>query len=105
VSARCGVHARRLGDLNCGPEYLPIETALGMRLQVQNCNQLSSSWVHYAKRVPNRREVLRVLCESLPAKHECTIFGVDLNGLTFADFAFENVDREWIEDFFLNGTS
>jgi len=33
-------------DLNYGPEYLAIETALGMRLQTQRCYQLSSSRVH-----------------------------------------------------------
>ena len=33
-------------DLNYGPEYLAIETALGVRLQVQCCYQLSGSRVH-----------------------------------------------------------
>ena len=33
-------------DLNYGPEYLAIKTALGMRLQTQRCYQLSGSRVH-----------------------------------------------------------
>src|SRR4029453_15395582 len=37
------------GDLNCGKEYLPIETALGMRPQIQRCDQLSGSRVHCGK--------------------------------------------------------
>ena len=28
-----------------------------------------------------------------------------MNGLAFADFPFENVDRERVEDFFLNGAA
>jgi hypothetical protein len=33
-------------DLDYGPEYLAIKTALGMRLQTQRCYQLSGSRVH-----------------------------------------------------------
>jgi hypothetical protein len=33
-------------DLNYGPEYLAIKTALGMRLQTQRCYQLSGSRMH-----------------------------------------------------------
>src|SRR5262249_46966734 len=32
-------------------------------------------------------------------------FRIDVNGLAFADFAFEDVDAERIENFLLNGTS
>ena len=38
----------------------------------------------------------------LLAKLERAVFRIDLNGLAFADFAFEDVDREWIENFFLD---
>jgi hypothetical protein len=41
-------------DLNWGPEYLSIETALGMRLQTQHCDQLSGSRVHHRKSISNR---------------------------------------------------
>ena len=33
-------------DLNYGPEYLAIKTALGVRLQTERCYQLSGSRVH-----------------------------------------------------------
>ena len=33
-------------DLDYGPEYLAIKTALGVRLQTQRCYQLSGSRVH-----------------------------------------------------------
>jgi hypothetical protein len=33
-------------NLNYGPEYLAIKTALGVRLQIQRCYQLSGSRVH-----------------------------------------------------------
>jgi hypothetical protein len=33
-------------DLNYGPEYLAIKSALGVRLQIQRCYQLSGSRVH-----------------------------------------------------------
>src|SRR5262249_30923996 len=41
------------GNLNCRPEYLPIETALGMRPQIQHCDQLSGPRVHRGKSVSN----------------------------------------------------
>jgi hypothetical protein len=41
-------------DLNWGPEYLPIEAALGVRPQTQHCDQLSGSRVHLGKSVSNR---------------------------------------------------
>ena len=46
----------RRADLNSGPVYLSIETALGMRPQIQRCNQLSGSRVHRKKSVSNRGE-------------------------------------------------
>src|SRR5262249_7736749 len=42
------------GDPNGGQEYLSIETALGMRLKTQHCDQLSGSGVHRGKSVSNR---------------------------------------------------
>src|SRR5437660_12785550 len=38
----------------------------------------------------------------LRLKLERAIFRIDMDGLAFADFAFENVDAEWVENFFLN---
>ena len=37
------------------------------------------------------------------AKFERPVFGVHADGLAFADFSFENVDAEWVENFSLNG--
>ena len=37
------------------------------------------------------------------AKLERAVLGVDVNGLTFADFAFEDLDAKRIENFFLDG--
>ena len=34
-------------NLNCGPEYLAIKTALGMGPQIQCCDQFGSSRVHH----------------------------------------------------------
>ena len=43
--------------------------------------------------------------EKILSRVECerAIFCIDVDRLTFADFTFQNVDAEWIEDFFLNG--
>src|SRR2546430_1688909 len=40
--------------------------------------------------------------DSLLAKLESAVFRIDLNSLAFADFAFEDVDRERVENFFLD---
>ena len=39
---------------------------------------------------------------SLLAKLEGAVLGVDVNGLAFADFAFEDVETEGIENLLLN---
>src|SRR5207237_9232685 len=39
------------------------------------------------------------------AKFECAISGIDMDCLTFADFAFQNVETERIENFFLDRAS
>jgi hypothetical protein len=51
------------GDLNFGTEYLPIETALGMRPQIQRGDQLSGSWVHYTKRLLVTASPQRPVCQ------------------------------------------
>src|SRR5215470_9180833 len=38
-------------------------------------------------------------------KFKCAVFGVNVNGLAFADFAFKNIDAERIENFSLNGAT
>src|SRR4029453_3064039 len=38
-------------------------------------------------------------------KFERTVFCIDVDGLAFADFAFENIDAERVENFFLNRTA
>jgi len=40
----------------------------------------------------------------LRLEFERAVFGIDMDGLAFADFAFEDVDAERVEDFFLNRT-
>src|SRR5436305_4202286 len=39
---------------------------------------------------------------SLLFELERAVLRIDADGLAFADFAFEDVDREWVENFFLN---
>src|SRR5205823_7050707 len=39
---------------------------------------------------------------SLLLKLECAVFGVNVNGLAFVKFAFEDVETERVQNFFLN---
>jgi hypothetical protein len=48
-------------------------------------------------------DVFYFAVKSLLPKHEGAIFCIDLDGLSFADFAFEDVDTQRIENFLLNG--
>jgi hypothetical protein len=41
----------------------------------------------------------------VPAKLKRTVFCTDADGLAFSDFAFEDVDAERIENFFLNSAA
>src|ERR1043166_2741810 len=41
-------------------------------------------------------------CQLFFVKFERPVFCVHANGLAFANFAFENIDTEWIENFSLN---
>ena len=41
----------------------------------------------------------------VPAKLKRTVFCIDGDSLAFADFAFENVDAERIENFLLNSAA
>src|SRR6266542_5305103 len=37
------------------------------------------------------------------AKFDGAVFCIDVDGLAFADFAFEDFDAKWVENFSLNG--
>src|SRR5258707_6618835 len=37
------------------------------------------------------------------AKQQRAVFGINIDSLAFADFAFEDVDAQRVENFFLNG--
>jgi hypothetical protein len=100
--------------LNSGPEYLSIKTALRVRTQIQSCDQLNGSRVITKNQYRIVETFLRTpvsqgtssssaFTNHFSAKHERAVFCIDFHGLAFTDFAFEDVDAERIENFFLNG--
>src|SRR5439155_8023077 len=54
--------------------------------------------------------ITRYICRNreisrLRSKLQSSVFRIDADGLAFADFAFQDVDAERVENFFLNGAA
>src|SRR6266566_5405093 len=55
--------------------------------------------------ISNKRyqKIVQQSLQLLLAKFERTVLSIDVDGLAFADFTFENVDAKRVENFFLDG--